>query len=608
MPETRCYRAAELYAARGWRVFPLRPRTKTPLTPRGFHDATTNLETLRQWWIDHPAANVAIATGDGLAILDIDPRNGGNETLQRLIETHGPLPDCPMARTGGGGVHYYFRSPGPLKSRKLGPGVDLCADGHYVVAPFSVHPNGTPYEWEISPPYERGTTKPTPLPLLPSWLTDLKPRREAVQPSSDGLVREGSRNDYLASKAGSMLRTGMVYEAILQGTLAQNERACAPPLEEPEVRKIVDSITGRYAPGPDIVPRSWSRSTLTGIRNPSAGQTQYLVDGFLPRGEVTLLAATWKAGKTLIGYRLILDLLQGTDVLGYWPCPRPIPVCLLQLEMPSHEDDRRFRRLCLGGGPPPEETIRLAETGFLTVYNRPPLSLTNAEDVERLQRIILSGNHELVVIDSLIAAFAGSNLNDNSEVRHLFARAFLPLTTAGVSVLMFHHQRKISVDPDQNDPRALLLGAQAWGAAAGRIYALERLPGGLSEPPGDHYLKTKLSMTGSWTPEDFHPLALEAWDEGEGTVCRVGGEANGRTLAETAVALARLVRSHRGIPREDAEREIRGRLTISPHTFKRALSICRREDWIAPTPSDWREGRKKGETPPLWPGSAQPDS
>ena len=56
-------RAALAYAAMGFAVFPCASKGKTPLTGRGFKDATKDHEVIRALWSAHPGANVGIATG-----------------------------------------------------------------------------------------------------------------------------------------------------------------------------------------------------------------------------------------------------------------------------------------------------------------------------------------------------------------------------------------------------------------------------------------------------------------------------------------------------------------------------------------------------------------
>ncbi len=94
------------YAAHGWPVFPLAPGTKVPALPRrlggrGCLDATIDAEIVAEMWGRYPLGNIGIATGEaaGLAVLDVDPRHGGELALAGLVERHGPIPAGPVART-----------------------------------------------------------------------------------------------------------------------------------------------------------------------------------------------------------------------------------------------------------------------------------------------------------------------------------------------------------------------------------------------------------------------------------------------------------------------------------------------------------------------------
>jgi Bifunctional DNA primase/polymerase, N-terminal len=184
-PDNPLHAAALTYAARGWPVFPCyglrgghctcggrsdcKPG-KHPLTPHGFKDATMDRKQIERWWIDHPDANVAIATGavSGLIVVDLDPRHGGKLTLADLEAQHGKLPETAVSFTGGGGTHYLFRYFGePIRSRAgvLGPGLDLQSDGRYIIAPPSRHVSGREYEWEVSSHPEQ-----VPIAALPAWI------------------------------------------------------------------------------------------------------------------------------------------------------------------------------------------------------------------------------------------------------------------------------------------------------------------------------------------------------------------------------------------------------------------------------------------------------
>ena len=107
----------------------------------------TDLEQIRQWAERWPDANWAIATGGKLVVIDIDPRNGGNETLAKLEAESGPQHCRHIVRTGGDGLHWYLSTPVPIRCGKLGPGVDVKGEGGYVIAPGSNHISGDSYKF-----------------------------------------------------------------------------------------------------------------------------------------------------------------------------------------------------------------------------------------------------------------------------------------------------------------------------------------------------------------------------------------------------------------------------------------------------------------------------
>lgn len=59
---------------------------KHPIITHGFKDASIEPQQIRTWWERWPDANIGIATGalSGLVVVDIDPRNGGDESYAKL--------------------------------------------------------------------------------------------------------------------------------------------------------------------------------------------------------------------------------------------------------------------------------------------------------------------------------------------------------------------------------------------------------------------------------------------------------------------------------------------------------------------------------------------
>jgi hypothetical protein len=238
---------------------------KHPRTPNGLRDATRDAGRIRDWWTSWPEANVAVATGgaSGVWALDIDPAKGGLENLEQLAAAHGKLPRTWVVETGGRGLHAWFASNNTTLRNSVGriaPGLDVRAEGGYVIVPPSRHESGLAYRWP-------GEWHPTRIDLTPApqWLVDLA--REASAPKmippvrspieggvggnhlrvSPAVLSEGQRNSALASMAGSMRQKGFGEAAIIAALLAENTDRCRPPLSESEVAKIARSIA-RYAP------------------------------------------------------------------------------------------------------------------------------------------------------------------------------------------------------------------------------------------------------------------------------------------------------------------------------------------------------------------------
>ena len=109
--------AALQYGLLGWPVVPLhepagdrcscggsscRAPGKHPRTRHGLKDASTDPATIGGWWAEFPTANVGVLTGVGFDVLDVDGP-AGEQSLEAVAMTHGPLPNGPDSDEGGAG-------------------------------------------------------------------------------------------------------------------------------------------------------------------------------------------------------------------------------------------------------------------------------------------------------------------------------------------------------------------------------------------------------------------------------------------------------------------------------------------------------------------------
>jgi hypothetical protein len=112
---TSMLEAALNYAKSGLYIFPCDPKTKKPLTPHGFKDASREEAQIRTWWMAHPNGMIGMPTGEinGLFVSDIDldlaENINGFVVLEQILAARGPLPETLTSITPRGGKHLLFR-------------------------------------------------------------------------------------------------------------------------------------------------------------------------------------------------------------------------------------------------------------------------------------------------------------------------------------------------------------------------------------------------------------------------------------------------------------------------------------------------------------------
>ena len=283
-------KAAIWYARRGMWIIPLHTAIdgscscgeplcgsigKHPRTQHGLDDATTDEAIVRELWARWPDANVGIVTGPSdLVVIDVDPKNGGDESFAFLRSEIGPEAfETVTTLTGGGGEHYYFRV-GEKRFRNsagkvLGDGIDVRADGGYVVAPPSTHASGGVYAWEIGFGLHEREIAP-----LPDAL-ERKLSQKKTQLTGDAIgveiIPQGRRHETLVSFAGLMRRHGSTADEIESALLVMNEKRCRPQCDLSHMGRIARSVE-KYAPSVGLY--ELVRSVLPTITGETGGTPQ----------------------------------------------------------------------------------------------------------------------------------------------------------------------------------------------------------------------------------------------------------------------------------------------------------------------------------------------
>lgn len=238
------------YARDGWPVLPVCPLTKRPLTVRGFHDATSDVATIHQWWRRSPSALVAIPTGPttGLWVLDVDGAIG-RASLAALMARLGfdlPADLSPViTKTPSGGLHIYFKlRPGEAprtRAGDIGTGLDTRGEGGYIIAPGNVLPDGRCYR-HIGPRRDLADSYPAPRELV--YLATFGTRERAA------IAADGKLCEAIRAADPSEWRQIVEGHREQQAARIRDRMAADPPDGEAMRRQAIHDLraeAGRYA-------------------------------------------------------------------------------------------------------------------------------------------------------------------------------------------------------------------------------------------------------------------------------------------------------------------------------------------------------------------------
>jgi hypothetical protein len=519
------------YARAGYRVLPLEPRGKSPLgssqdSPfhsdarrpiHGCDDATTNVKQIKTWWTIWPDANIGISPPSGMAIVDIDPRNGGAR-----LPTMVPTLESKSGRGDGGGHLFYKSAPENLPG-ELAPGIDVITGNRYVVAPPSIHPNsGHPYEWvgkfdlTRMQPWPKGLVSPADKPAAPKLNgahLPLSPSQVAwclERISADG--RDDWRAVGMALKADDGeegFNQWVTWSATTTKKNFKGEADCRKTwdsfnkegLTTRSLKYLAESASGESMPQTDpaedfevdILDTTPSRPKSPKPSRPRSAQElimkkfkpiRWAVKNILPEG-LYLLAAPPKIGKSWFALQIALAVGGGGKVLTQQA--EQGGVLFLALEDSDRRLQSRLNKLGVTECCTPEERSQIF---FETTWPR-----VDQGGVEKLDKWLKE--HPItryVVIDVLERFRARRSAKDNAySVDYEAITSLKPLCEKyHVTILIVHHTRKAQAD----DPLDMVSGTQGLSGGADGVLILKR-PRGKDE--GElHVMSRDLEQEGAY--------------------------------------------------------------------------------------------------------------
>lgn len=294
------------YAKKGFKVFPIGKGSKSNQVLRSWkNEATTDTGTILKWWEQDPNYNIGIVAGAGLLVIDIDIKH--DSPGFKLLKEYGTeLPNTATVKTPSGGIHLYYLVKGEFKNKvNLYPGIDIRSENGYIVAPPSVI-DEKQYTWITGLEQIKEANQ-----AVYDFLEAGKEKRNGPEPFNlQETIEAGQRNDQLFKLASSMQAKGISDEAIKAALLEENRIKCNPPLEVEEVLAIVNNVRLRYSKGETEPHRVYNLDMVT-MDTVEEKTPEWLINGFIPKGQITLIAGNGGVGKTTVWCNIVAAISSG---------------------------------------------------------------------------------------------------------------------------------------------------------------------------------------------------------------------------------------------------------------------------------------------------------
>lgn len=259
-------------ARRGWRVHPVKARSKIAVLKDWQYKATSDLAQIKAWSRQYRGCNWGAVAGPESGFFAVDV--GDPAAMQKLEDEHGPIPEGLCVVTSRGYALVYRWPDADVRPGTNRPckGIDIRGRDSYIVIPPSVHPNGHAYHY---------SDDSLPIPECPAWLMALILNRaqESAQerqsaPAAGAVVGKGQRTKILSRMIGKLHSDGVPADSIEAAALALNA-TFNPPLPDEKIRKnLVEYMTKHYPAGSPLPRVRRGRSICSKVRRLSSGMSQ----------------------------------------------------------------------------------------------------------------------------------------------------------------------------------------------------------------------------------------------------------------------------------------------------------------------------------------------
>ena len=420
------------YVGRSFSVIPIKPRGKEPIVAwKEFQTRRADEQEVRSWFDKWPNANVGTVTGEisEVVVIDLD----SVEAKDRLKEQAGvyDLNCVPRSRTGKGWQLFFKHPGGKIPSRAgIFPGLDLRADGGYVVLPPSVHPNGKIYKWEVLLNGEFPKLPAELFKLITSSVKGQEARERLNTAQALAGVPQGQR-DEICFKLACKLRNADVPQEMAEKLILEAARNCSPPFFEQAALEKVRRTYQRYTASsaqrkqPELWPEFLTAKDI--LQAPKDPQ-RWIWDGCLPIGGCSSLVAKPKIGKSTLAADLAISVSRGDPFLGRATQQCPVAYLFLDGTLPEIADV--FISL----------DLKESDPVFLHAGSAPK------DVIAWIMNTVQQNGVKLVIVDTMQKLLRLTDLNDYAEVTNKMEPLLQLARDGKAHVVLLHHAGKESRD------------------------------------------------------------------------------------------------------------------------------------------------------------------
>lgn len=451
-------------------MIPLRPRSKEPLIPWAeYQKRYATSDEINAWFRNTPDANLGVVTGavSSLVVVDADGADG----LQTLVKMG--LRSSTSVLTGNG-KQLYFKHPGGnewIKNavRKY-PGIDIRADGGYVVSAMSIHPNGKRYvatgplvNTQNLPPFPQAMFADTKRNVVSSPISSAQNGQSWISEAFAGLA-PGNRNDTFARVAGRLHRDGWGSVDITQ-LLASI--ASQVGFDRRELDQVIGSIS-RYPRDAEVDNTSHS-DTLEYFLQESK-PVEWIVPGIIARNSLGFVAGLPETGKTWLLIDLAIELARNQSSsaawLGKFPV-NPATVLFIDQERFKGETQRRFNAVLRN------KQLSGSDCGTrLHVQCGTSTRIDNDVSYGAFRAKLGDIRPDIVIVDSF-ATFHTSEENDRGQIQKVLERLKQLRNEFDCAFAFIDHETKsVFHDRDNGEVPSAFRMAGSVGKAAAAEFVL----------------------------------------------------------------------------------------------------------------------------------------